>query len=629
MRINGDCAAWLTAGYPRPLICRESWLNLAGPWAFCADPRRVGARERWHAPGAPFPDTITVPFPPGTERSGLSGPGYDTEVVWYRRTVTPDELAALPDSDGERLILTFEGVDHTADVWGNGQHLAHHVGGYSRFEVDVTDALASEGLEVVVRAEDPRRDVEQPRGKQEWRERPHGIWYQRSTGIWREVWMERRPALAVTALAWHTDLEQAQVSARLTLTRAPRSGTSVTVSLSHDGELLGTASVACLAQETIVTIPVPALRNRMEWPSLLWTPARPHLAEARISLTEADGDRNSSDEVVSYTGLREVTTSQGYLCLNREPVYVRAVLDQGYWEDSAFTPPSNEALREDIALARRLGLNTLRVHQRTPDLRYLAWADRLGMMVWAEYPAAYAFSRRAVGMLTAEWARTVEDCAGHPSVVVWVPFNESWGVPLVATDPAQQAFVDGVVSLTRALDPTRPVIANDGWEQRGTDIVTVHDYGTHPEELRANYADDDTLTRTLTGAGPQGRRILLDQDWDGRRPVMVSEFGGISLAAADAGSWGYAVVSTTEEYEEVVGGLLDALYASPLLAGWCYTQLTDTAQETNGLCRADRTLKLGEDRTRALLTRGARAFRTHIRPRAITQVPALDNGEPR
>lgn len=625
MDINDDSfLGWSDSGYPRPQLCRPSWLSLDGPWAFTPDPDDRGADLNWQRDPSVFTESITVPFPPGSDLSGIAP--QDCDVVWYRRVLTAEELAAAGDAgDGQRTLLHFEAVDHVADVWVNGEHVAHHRGGYTPFSADVTrclrpvtptDAPAGSGqVEIVVRAEDHRTNIDQPRGKQDWRSRPHGIWYERSTGIWRDVWLETVPAHHITELTWSCDLEAATVTCDLATSGwAPGSRTRIT--LSQDGLPLASTTVELPAPRHRATVHLEALRNRMEWDGLVWAPGSPRLVDAVVELLPPQG---RPDRVVSYLGLRSARAGTDYLHVNGAPVYVRAVLDQGYWPSSYFTAPDPQSLRADLELARDLGFNTVRVHQRTADRRFLTWADRLGIMVWGEFASPFAFSRPAVAETLAGWQEAVRRDLSHPCVVAWLPVNESWGVPGLATDPAQCAAVDALVCLTRALDPTRPVLANDGWEQLDTDIIGIHDYGTTAGELRVNYADDDAVARTLAGTGPQGRRLLVRGHERGERPVIITEFGGISLSSDDDEAWGYAVASGTRSYESALAGLFGALYDSPVLAGVCYTQLTDTAQETNGLCYADRTPKLPVERIRALVEPGER-FASQIRPRVIREV---------
>jgi hypothetical protein len=254
-----------------------------------------------------------------------------------------------------------------------------------------------------------------------------------------------------------------------------------------------------------------------------------------------------------------------------------------------------------------MGFNAVRVHQKAEDPRFLYWADRLGLMVWGETAGAYAFSPTAISLLTAEWADLVRRDRGHPCVVAWVPLNESWGVQDIAVSTTQQQFARAMASLTRALDPTRPVMSNEGWEHVDSDILGVHDYTVDAEQLRSRYADHEAVVAALsTGHGPQRRRLVLadaqlEAFLDGRAPLMVTEFGGISLSH-DPGSWGYAQAGSVSDYAALIARLFEALRACPDVAGFCYTQFLDTGQETNGLCFADGTPKLPLDAIRQIVT---------------------------
>ena len=253
-----------------------------------------------------------------------------------------------------------------------------------------------------------------------------------------------------------------------------------------------------------------------------------------------------------------------------------------------------------------MGFNATRLHQKAEDPRWLYWADRLGLLVWSETAAAYEFSPNAVTLLTREWLDLVRRYRSHPSVVVWVPVNESWGVQDIAVDAAQQHFAQSLSHLTRALDPSRPVVSNEGWEHTDSDILGIHDYTVDPDELRARFGTAESATvAALAGHGPHGRRpILTAQQREsflaGDAPLMITEFGGISLSQ-EAG-WGYGNAGSDTEYAALLMQLFDALRAAPTVVGFCYTQFMDTGQETNGLLYADGTPKLPVDTIHAIVT---------------------------
>ena len=284
------------------------------------------------------------------------------------------------------------------------------------------------------------------------------------------------------------------------------------------------------------------------------------------------------------------------------------MLAQNYWPQSHLAAPSDDAIRREVELIKSLGFNGVRIHQKVEDERFLYWCDRLGVLVWAEMANAYEFSEEAVRRMTREWMDVVKQQASHPSIITWVPFNESWGVPDLPGDPAQRDYVRGLYHLTKALDPSRPVIGNDGWEHLSSDILSIHDYALDGESLRERYGTPDAVERALQGR-PQHQRAMLEAGPRGGRPIILSEFGGISYAPQAGTPWfGYGSVSSDEEllakYEELVTAVLD----SPTIAGFCYTQLTDTEQETNGLLRADRRPKLDPAIVSAVTSRPSKAI---------------------
>jgi hypothetical protein len=267
--------------------------------------------------------------------------------------------------------------------------------------------------------------------------------------------------------------------------------------------------------------------------------------------------------------------------------------DQGYWPETGLTSPSDEALRRDVELTKAMGFNGARKHQKIEDPRYLYWADRLGLLVWAEMPSAYRFTRESIVRVTREWIDVIERDYSHPCIVAWVPFNESWGVPNLPESAAERHYVRSLYHLTKTLDPTRPVVGNDGWESVATDIIGIHDYDVDPASLARRYHAEAVLPRLFRRERPGGRILVLESHQAGppEHPLILSEFGGIALSR-EPGSWGYARCQSSEDFALQVGDLLCAVRSLELLSGFCYTQLADTYQETNGLLYGDRTPKL-------------------------------------
>ena len=601
--------------YPRPQLVRPLWRDLTGPWGFASDERDEGLDATWFRPGTVdvFGREIQVPFPPESAASGIGHTGH-LAVVWYRRTLTAEDLdGAGSGTQGERLLLHFGAVDHHADVWLDGQHLGEHDGGQTPFSFDVTGVVrGADGrdLELVVRAHDDPLDVSQPRGKQDWLTEPHSIWYDRTTGIWQPVWLEAVPALHVSELAWEADVPDGSVHLLVRLSRRPTTPVTLAVRLELEGELLAEHHVRVLDRDVRVTVDLPRQANGQQYEEILWSPERPTLIDATVELTEqgetaGDGpDEGPTDTVASYLGLRHVAVAHGLFLLNDRPYYLRSVLEQGFWPESHLAAPSADALRAEVQVIKDLGFNSARVHQKAEDPRFLFWADKLGLALWAETANAYAFSPRSVELLTREWLELVRRDRSHPSIVTWVPLNESWGVQHGAHDVRQQHYGLGLAQLTRALDRTRPVVSNDGWEHTDSDIWSVHDYAARGDELRARYGTPEAVQLLLDGVGPAGRRLRLTsvaRPVDRGQPLMLTEFGGVSYAGGRADAWGYSTATDDADFEARVGDLLDAVRDCRPIAGYCWTQLTDTGQETNGLLRADRSPKLAMDVLRRLV----------------------------
>ena len=571
--------------HPRPLLRRAGWASLDGAWDFAADP----GGEIQAPDGVAWDATIRVPFAPEAPASGVGADGF-LRRAWYRRRFD----APAPPAGG-RVLLHFGAVDYHATVWVNGRLVAEHEGGYTPFAADVTDLLTGDGGdEVVVRADDDPHDLAKPRGKQDWHERPHSIWYPRTTGIWQTVWLEPVPAVRAASLRWTPDLPRGEVRLDARVAGPDPHRHRLAVTLRHGDRVL-CDDVCSVAADGGVRRAFPVAPAGAEdfALDLLWTPEHPRLIDAELRLLDPDGE--DVDVVSSYTALRSVGVDGDRFLLNRRPRTLRLVLAQGYWPDGGLTAPDDDALRRDVALIKSLGFDGVRMHQKVESPRFLHWADRLGLLVWGEMPSPYVFTPEAVRRTAAQWADVIERDAGHPCVVAWVPVNESWGAPDLPTDPAQRSFVRAMYELTKALDPSRPVIANDGWEMPAGDIAAVHDYDADPDRLARRYAGagEDPAAR-LAGERPGHRRLFLD-GYDPRgRPLMLTEFGGI--ACSERGEdWGYSRAATPEEFAERYARLMDAVRTVPAFAGWCYTQFTDTYQEANGLVTMDRTPKADAD----------------------------------
>lgn len=585
--------------HPRPQLAREDWGDLCGPWQFAYDDGDVGLRQEWNRRAEPFDRTIVVPYPPESRLSGIGDPA-PHPVVWYRRAFR------APRNDDARLLLHFGAVDYLAHVWVNGQLVATHEGGHTPFSADVTEALSDQDDQVlVVRAEDRPRDLTQPRGKQDWHDEPHRIWYDRTTGIWQPVWLERVAAVHFDDLRWTPDLDRGSLGLTVRLNAPPGTPLRLRLRLSLAGASIVDDTWTVDRFETSRTVDFAPNLMTVDAERLLWSPRNPNLLDAALTLH--DGDR-ALDSVASYAGMRSAGIADGRFMLNGRPYYLRLALAQNFWPESHLAAPGPEALRREVELAQELGFNGVRIHQKVEDPRFLSWCDRLGLLVWGEMANAYAFSPTAIERFTREWLAVVRRDVSHPSIVAWAPFNESWGVPNLEHDPQQRDYVRALYYLTKALDPTRPVIGNEGWEHIESDIWGIHDYAFDGTVLRERYGSPEALERTLREGRPAGR-IIARPDDRAHTPVMLTEFGGITDAPVPGQPWwGYGIAANADtllaKYEELVGAVLD----SPAIAGFCYTQLTDTQQERNGLLTAERTPKVDPSAIREITTRPSRAL---------------------
>jgi beta-galactosidase/beta-glucuronidase len=571
----------LTAVHPRPLHQRQAWFSLDGEWEFHIDPSASLPQPndvRWDL-------KIQVPFSPETKASGIEETGFYS-AVWYRRIF--NKPAMHPK---EHLLLHFEAVDYRATVWVNGVRVCSHEGGYTPFYADITKAL-NEGAEqeVVVRAEDDPADLAKPRGKQDWKLNPHSIWYPRTTGIWQTVWIEVVPETRIDTVQWSSSLDRWDIGLDATIrTNAPGGNTRLLVTLTSGKQLLASDSYEVIAGEVHrrIALSDPGIDDFRN--DLLWSPASPTLIDARLELVNEDG--SLLDIVSSYTALRSVSVHGDRFLLNSRPLHLRLVLDQGYWPESGLTAPNDEALVQDILLARKMGFNGVRKHQKIECARYLYWADRLGLLIWEEMPSAYRYTTKSVERLTREWADVIHRDCSHPCIVAWVPFNESWGVPDLPESAAQRHYVQALYHLTLSLDSSRPVLGNDGWESIATDIIGIHDYDCDPQRIGRRYGIDDIESRLLRRERPGGRMLVVDPKAAWNQPIVLTEFGGIACAGNHDSVWGYSKVESSEELLKNYTSLLETVRNLPTLAGFCYTQFADTYQEANGLLYEDRTPK--------------------------------------
>lgn len=566
--------------YPRPQFVRREWLNLNGEWEFefgDADARLDG---KWQG------KKIVVPFPFQSKLSGIGDVSFH-DIVWYARDFS------IPEKwKGKEVLLHFGAVDYECWIWLNGREIGSHKGGNVPFHLNITGFLKPGENKLMVRVED-RQDPLQPRGKQVVGLKPEACDYDRTTGIWQTVWLEPVPQARIEYLQIKTKIDFGKnnsnsklkiVNCKLEIvTTGWETGQEVEAYIYYKGKEIAKKAVQLGNGVAEIEIPV---RNPK-----LWSPEDPNLYDISLKLTDG---KKTIDEVKTYCGIRTVSVKGNRVLLNNKPYYLKLVLDQGYYPESLLALPSDEAVKKDIEFTKAFGFNGCRKHQKVDDPRFYYWADRLGLIVWAEMANARSWSRGSEEMFFHEWPKVVKRDINHPCVIAWVPFNESWGVPELGKETRQQEYVKKVVRLTRELDPTRLVVDNDGWEHIDTDLVTIHDYSLHAADYEKNYAqfkkDGKTLPAVHKPAYAEG------YGYDGK-PIIITEYGGIAFklpgkqyAQAD---WGYHNPETDKEkYIARFKEVTEAIFNLDFCCGFCYTQLTDIQQEINGVLTFDRVPKV-------------------------------------
>jgi beta-galactosidase/beta-glucuronidase len=618
--------------YPRPQFVRKDWLNLNTPvfftggdnktlqvsdtiWQFEIDPGDSGLErgllER------PLRGSIRVPFCPESQLSGVEHTDF-MKAVWYRRSV---EIPAA--WQGRHVLLHFQAVDYDATIWVNGVEVGRHRGGYTPFTCDLS-AVAQPGAPatIVIRARDYNADLHwpMPSGKQSRDYHNSGCMYTRTTGIWQTVWME--PVAEVHFLRPRITPDVGAGSPRpyacfrleLPISRN-KPGYSVRATLSDQDDLISKAEITAdgnLVPQMDLIIPADRVH--------LWEPDRPYLYDLILELV--DESDVVVDRLTCYAGLRSVTLDGNRVLINGKPVFQRLVLDQGFYPDGIYTAPSDEALQADIQLSMAAGFNGARLHQKVFEERFLYHADRLGYLVWGEFPdwgcggiGASPEHQQPTATYITQWLEAIQRDYSHPAIIGWCPLNETWQA-LTDRITTLDDITRGMFLATKALDPTRPVLDSSGYSHRvpEADIYDSHDYEQDPVKFKATHdgsAQGQPFENLLGSGRPGAQRMSLPYHG---QPYFVSEFGGIwwnpDAKPGDVlntdDSWGYGNrPRNLEEFYTRFEGLCNALLDNPGMFGYCYTQLTDVFQEQNGIYCFDRRSKFDIARIRQIQSRPA------------------------
>lgn len=573
--------------HPRPQFIRADWELLDGAWHFKFDDEEIGILKKWYEGLNDYLE-IKVPFTYETSLSGINDHEHHN-VVWYER-----QIELLKE---ENYVLNFEGVDYFCQVWLNGQLIGTHKGGYERFSFDI-GAYTKLGMNTLtIRVEDSI-SCEQPRGKQRWLKDNFGCWYVQTTGIWKSVWLEEVSTVRFKQVKMTPNIDEDTILLEPAIEGALFEGKNkfmFEAIIHFAGELVCEYKGSLYHNMQPISLDTRLFEDD-NWGTKQWSPQTPNLYDITFKLY--DENANKLDEVDSYFGMRKIMIDNGQILLNNRVLYQRLILDQGYWRESGITPPSVEALEEDINQIIKMGYNGLRKHQKIEDERFLYLCDKKGMLVWSEMPSTYSYNDEALENFTKEWLTIVKQYYNHPSIITWVPFNESWGIKNIDYDRKQQNFVDGIYHLTKAIDSDRPVITNDGWVHTISDILTLHDYEELGSVLLERYKEKKEIVENKRQFNKERFAFANNYHYK-NQPIIISEFGGIAFS--NKTGWGYGnQVETKSDFIDRFENIHEAIQSLPYVSGYCYTQLTDVEQEVNGLLTTERNPKINLDEVKRI-----------------------------
>ena len=612
--------------YPRPQFERADWVNLNGTWTYAFDFGRTGGERGWNEKQS-FDNTITVPFCPESKLSGVEHTDF-INSIWYQRTIN------IPAGwGGKKIFLNFGAVDYDANIYIDGKYVANHKGAGSSFSVDITNRVKpGSSHNLIVRVNDDLRGGMQPGGKQSTGYYSAGCSYTRVTGIWQTVWMEAvapeglksvyvKPDLDGSRFVveprfyaqkkgqqWRASLyeqgalaqeagrvgEKAQLAAELFKDGKKTQASKAAAAKAAAGvRLKPVATVTAPASDAATLIlDVPAKKMHT------WSPEDPYLYDLKFEVLDEEG--RVIDVVRSYAGLRKIHIEGNRIYLNNKLLYLRMVLDQGFYPDGIWTAPSDAALKADIERSMAVGFNSARLHQKVFEERFHYWADKLGYLTWGE-ASSWGFDvNREEGPRNyiSEWEEIVVRDRNHPSIIAWTPFNESWGRD---KDPERSRVHDRMVSdvykITHALD-YRPINDVSGGYHVVTDIWSFHNYEQDAARLKEKL--------TLKGDGSVPTFDPVRECAYSGQPYILDEYGGIKWVIEQFSdiTWGYGKgPESVEELYTRLEALTDVILDEDYISGYCYTQLTDVEQEQNGIYTYDRREKFDPARLKAIFSR--------------------------
>ena len=563
--------------HPNPQWERETWKNLNGTWEFEFD-FGTSALERKLWEKDKFDKEIIVPFCPESKLSGIAYTDFIDGVAYRRHfELTEKETAG-------KTILHFGAVDYETTVLVNGKRVGTHKGGYTSFSFDITEFVTVGDNVVFVAVKDDVRSELQPKGKQAHKFASSGCDYTRTTGIWQTVWLEFVPENYIKSAKYYSD----QDNASLAIEGIVEGKGTLTITAKWDGNIVGTKTIKVNNGCFYTQLDLDEVH--------LWEAGKGGLYDLTLDFEK--------DHVKSYFGLRTTTFEGLKYMLNGKSLFQRTVLDQGFYPDGIYTAPTEADLIKDIELSYAAGFNGARLHEKVFEPRFLYHCDRLGYLVWGEYPnwGLDHTHPLATEIYLNEWSESIERDFNHPSIIGWCPFNETWGY---FEEKEKNALISSIYKLTKRLDPTRPCIDTSGNHRVISEIYDIHHYNQSITYFPSVWETFTNLIKENNGKLPlsheffskrnttsrEGTAPFFDQPYD-NQPIFVSEYGGIRWVDESIQGWGYGnAPKDAEEFFERYKVLTETLLFNDCIFGFCYTQLYDIEQEVNGLYTYDRNQK--------------------------------------
>ncbi|MHA2392710.1 MAG: glycoside hydrolase family 2 protein [Promethearchaeota archaeon] len=587
--------------YPRPQFVRENnWINLNGNWDFTFDDLDVGIKEKWYKKEASnkFDKKILVPFCFQSELSGINDTSFH-DIIWYRR-----EFVIPKKFQDKRVLAHFGAIDYRCRVYVNGEHIDSNEGGYIGFSMDITQYVKEHNV-LVVKVEDPSQDLEIPRGKQYWQREIERIFYPRISGIWQTVWLEFVSSdLYLKKVNLVPDIDKSELMVEFKLFGIEFTDIVVLIEILFNEKVVTTEEFNLkfltnyyFDRKRLNRIIFPKTRNRFKLKIsipkdklYLWDTDHPDLYDMYIKIFNKSTG-SIYDVVKSYFGMRKISLSKNIeeynkkILLNNKPIYQKLFLVQGYWPKGLYTAPSDDHIIKDIQYIKDFGFNGLRTHQKAFDPRFLYWCDKMGVLVWGEIGNSYIFTVDSQKRLINEFIAEIERDFNHPSIITWVPINESWGVYGSKGIKKRASYTQSLYNFIKSIDPTRLVVDDDGWWHTVTDICTRHFYDD-VKELPKSFEDE---LQSHKQAVPE--IYLKDFEYKGE-PIVYSEMGGFGydLHNKIEKKWGYGDLMEDEDelFKKVLNVLVEFDKRKSWLQGFCYTELYDQFQEINGLLSIER-----------------------------------------